>query len=297
MRYLPMFLALAPASGVLRCIYSGSLGGRKIGSSGSGGGSSAADSGSGSGSSSGGGGSGSGGGRPQVLLIESKPSHQLFLEKVLRKENCDSFLCFTVGQASERCSQLSQMASTRPDGSRTEIVFDLVLISAEEDLRELGALLKRLQQHTSTGRTVVAGLVSVLGVEGEVKLACGKWDPKTLTSTNFDTLLPAPLAAAATLAVQKPLKAASIAELMSRVVRFPGAASGASGSGAVALNMGLTPQSLLVRAAALRDGAGSAAADSGGRGASGLSGSQFNSPLKLRRIPLAVDDFKPPGLR
>lgn len=288
MRYLPMFLALAPAGGVLRCIYSGSLGGRKIGSSGSGGGSSAADSGAGAGSSSGGG----GGGRPQVLLIESKPRHQLFLEKVLRKESCDSFLCFTVGQASERCSQLSQMASTRPNGSRTEIVFDLVLISAEEDLSELGALLKKLQQHTSTGRTVVAGLVSVLGVEGEAKLAHGKWDPKTLTSTNFDALLPAPLAAAATLAVQKPLKAASIAELMSRVVRFPGAASGASG-GEVALNMGLTPQCLLVRAAALRDGAVSAAAAAGAGGASGLSGSQFNSPLKLRRIPLAVDDFKP----
>ena len=252
-RSLPCFLVLAPgAGGVLRSMYSGLLGGRRSAGAGGGG----------------------GGGRPQVLLIEPTAKYQIALERTLKNEGCDSSLCLSLGQAAERLQILS---SSQPGSSPP--VFDLVLVSSTVDLRDLGALLKKLQQHTTSGRTVIAGLVTVLGEAGASNLKLGQWDAKTFTSTQIEALLPPDLASAAAAAVQSPVKGASIKALLARVKR----------GGEEALELGLTPDTLNAKVAALRDAA--AAAGGGGAEIAGGAGGA-GGPLKQRRIPLAVEDVR-----
>ena len=79
LRYLPTFVAFRKSA----CVYSGQFGGQKLQAF-------------------------QESARPQVLIIEASPKHQMAMEKTLRKLNCDTFLCLSAGQAVDRLRQVGR---------------------------------------------------------------------------------------------------------------------------------------------------------------------------------------------
>jgi CheY-like chemotaxis protein len=165
--------------------------------------------------------------RPQILLVESDARMQISIEKVLKRYSCDVFLCLSISEAVERVAQFSNSQD-----DRTRIIFDLVLISEELQGTELSVLCKNLSQFVNDKRTIIAGLVSVLGPTGSAALRAVQWeDAFTL---NVAAVVRKPLADCLAAAVQKPLKPAALQRLLNmRVV--PSADE----------NFGLTPESLV----------------------------------------------------
>jgi CheY-like chemotaxis protein len=186
LKYLPTFLAFK--KGV--CIYSGQFGGQKVQSF-------AASA------------------RPQVLVVESNPKHQMAMEKTLKKLNCDMFLCLSAADALQRLRQVSRSSGAE---GKSQLVFDVVLLAHDlgvAQAQDMGALGKQLEQYTSINRTVVAATVDMLGTQGHANIKAVSWS-KNFSSTETGAMLQQPLINFAKTLVQKPIKARSIQELISK---------------------------------------------------------------------------------
>jgi hypothetical protein len=172
--------------------------------------------------------------KPQVLLIEPDPKHQIKAEKSLKKLYCDSFLCLSVSDAMERLNQFQ--------GGENSVsnVMDLILISDEIATSDLNSLFKRLGDNIKTKRVVICGLVNMLGDKGKRNCKTVKWDDNFCTD-EFDSVLPDPLYKVVQVAMQKPIKAAAITKALSmRVIPDDD------------INYGLTPESLISKMNSVR---------------------------------------------
>ena len=165
--------------------------------------------------------------RAQVLLIEPTFKDQIALEKTLKKNRCDPFLCLDVNQALERMRQVSQVETN--GGPKFE--FDAVLISGDVEGGDFDMLYRRLAGQVKSKRTVIGVLVSVLGNEGKRNLDAVSWSE--YCSFEVDKVVLGPVNQVASIVVQKPIKASAIRKLLSlRQVPLED------------VNFGLTPESL-----------------------------------------------------
>ena len=137
--------------------------------------------------------------RAQVLIIEPNFSDQIAMEKFLRKNECDTFLCLNTGQAIERLQQFSRI------GNRGgEVIFDMILISDQIQGLELDILYQKISANVKSRRTIVCAVVSVLGEHGRHNYDCVDW--KDFATDEIDKAVVGPLAKIVSLALQKPLK-------------------------------------------------------------------------------------------
>jgi hypothetical protein len=165
--------------------------------------------------------------RPQILLIEPNARMQISIEKVLKRYSCDAFLCLSINEAIERVAQFSNTHD-----ERKKIVFDLVLISEELQGSELAILCKNLSEYVNSKRTIMAGLVSVLGPTGSTALKAVNWlDGLTMDAA---AVVRKPLSDCLSAAIQKPMKASSLQRLLDMRIVPPADE-----------NFGLTPESLV----------------------------------------------------
>lgn len=164
--------------------------------------------------------------RPQILIIEPNFKEQIVMEKTLQKLNCDTFICLNVVEAVARINQINGA------GKSSEIFVDLVLISSEIRGGDYSVLCKRLAVALAGKRTVICGLVSILGACGRQNLDAVKWS-SDYTSTEFLNILDVSLAQITQIAMQKPIKQSSILKALSMRI-LPGNES----------CFGLTPESL-----------------------------------------------------
>lgn len=143
--------------------------------------------------------------RPQVLLIENNVRHQINLEKTLRNYGCDTYLCLSVKEGLERIKQFKL----------SDITFDLILVSDEVPCHDIDQITKFINADLNVKRTVIIALMNMLGDTGHQNLHAVRWS-ESFHSENLDTLLPNNvLNKVATIAVQKPLKNASITKGLS----------------------------------------------------------------------------------
>jgi len=147
--------------------------------------------------------------RAQVLIIEPTFKDQIKMEKTLKKNDCEPFLCLDIFQALERLHQFSQVNTN----GGPAIVFDLVLISEDVESSNFDMLLRKITDLVKSKRTVVGALVSVLGEEGKRNLEAVPWTD--YCSFEVEKAVTGPLNRIASVAVQKPLKASSIRKLLS----------------------------------------------------------------------------------
>lgn len=146
-------------------------------------------------------------GKPQVLLIESNPRHQVMAEKTLRKNGCDTFLVLTIKEAIETIQRFSM--------GEKKLIFDLILISSDDQSHDLGILSQKVAELVKTKRTAIIATINMLGEHGHHNLHAVKWD-ESYSSTDLDTLLlTSPLASIAQLCIQKPIKNPSITKALS----------------------------------------------------------------------------------
>ena len=224
--------------------------------------------------------------RPQVLLLESNAKHQIALEKILRRYECDVFLCLSINESIERVRQFSSGSDPR-----TKIVFDLVLISEEMQGSELTLLCKVLSEFVNVKRTVMAGLVNVLGEHGPAALKSVDW--QEAFTTNVRACLQPPLCDCVVAAVQKPLKPTSLQRLLDmRVVPSDDENFGLTPESIVSLinqvQKGSFPGSTPVMSAAFNDGSSqslsASAAGSGGGGYVGIRLSAEDTKMRGRAL-------------
>ena len=211
LRYLPTFVAFRKGA----CVYSGQFGGHKVQTF-------------------------EESARPQILIVEANPKHQMSMEKTLRKLSCDSFLCLSAGQALDRLRQISRSAGE----GKTQLVFDLVLVAQDlqvSQMQDMAALGKQLEQFTSTGRTVVAATIDVLGPTGHENQHSVPWSKKYL-STECTALLKQPLINYAKVLVQKPLKQTSVEQLIAMRKNADGDSY-----------LGVTPANIIKKIKSLKD--------------------------------------------
>lgn len=171
---------------------------------------------------------------PQVLLIEPNFTHQIDEEKVLRKAGCDVFLCLSIGEAVSRIQGLNQVKNN-------SVIFDLVLISEDAASEQISALNKVLAEFIPKKRTVVSLLVSVLGEQGKHHLHAVQWTEAT--SDNVNGVAPnSTFSSICSMAMQKPIKSASIRNALSRrIVPHEDA------------NFGVTPQTMMAKISQIED--------------------------------------------
>lgn len=194
----------------------------------------------------------------QVLLIEPTFKDQISMEKTLKKNNCDSFLCLDVFQALERLRLISQSASN----GGNEMIFDLVFISEDVSEGDFDALYRKFAGLVKAKRTVIAGLVSVLGEDGKRNLNAVPWTD--YTSFEVDKVMTGPISQIASVVIQKPIKVSAIRKLLTlRTVPTED------------VNFGLTPDTLKMKIDAVQDSLAS------GSASSFRSGSQPNVGIKL----------------
>lgn len=174
--------------------------------------------------------------KPQVLLVEPDVKHQIYCEKTLRRYGCDSFLCLSVSEAVERERQFSSRGS-----GKSSIVLDLVLISESVSCSDLHILNRQLADSVSSRRTIVCGLVSVLGERGGQALRAVRWE-EGFTS-DCASVLPSPLVDSVHAAIQKPIKPAALERLLSMRV-IP----------AEDENYGLSPETLVAKIREVQEG-------------------------------------------
>ena len=172
--------------------------------------------------------------KPQVLIVDTDFKQQIAMEKTLRKMGCDTFLALTAAEAVDRINHVNS-GINRDDAGRggpSEIFMDIVLIANDVLSPDVNVLAKRLAGAVATKRTTVVALVSVLGEQGRHNLDVGKWESDFCTQ-EIGNVVQAPLAGLVHLAMQKPVKAASIRRALAmRVVPRDDSA------------FGLTPESL-----------------------------------------------------
>jgi CheY-like chemotaxis protein len=169
-----------------------------------------------------------------VLIVDTDFKQQIAMEKTLRKMGCDTFLAMSPSEAVERLNHINS-GINRDEAGRggpSEIFMDLVLVSSDLQSADMSVLAKRLAGAVATRRTIIAALVTVLGESGRQNLDLGKFDAD-FCSSDFGSVVHPPLAGMVQVAMQKPVKAASIRKALTmRVVpRDDG-------------SFGLTPESL-----------------------------------------------------
>ncbi len=172
--------------------------------------------------------------RPQILLIENNVRHQINLEKSLRNYGCDTYLCLSVKEGLERIKQFKL----------SNITFDLILVSDEVPCHDIDQITKFINADLAVNRTVIVALMNMLGDTGHQNLHAVRWS-ESFHSDNLDVLLPNNLLnKVATIAVQKPIKNASIAKALSyRVLPSDDA------------YLGITPDSLINKMNEVRENA------------------------------------------
>ena len=200
--------------------------------------------------------------KPQILIIEPDFKHQLLIEKTLKKLNCDSFICPTVIEAVDRINQMnSVIIRTDVKGGINEINIDIVLISSDLCNNDYSILCKRLGPSLTSKRTVLCGLVNVLGEYGRANLDSVKW-LEDYSTTDVQNVLDPSLASIVQIAIQKPVKQISINKILN-MRTLPGSDS----------CYGLTPESLLSKMKSIH------AQGPGGNGPSLLSSTIDRGPV------------------
>jgi len=172
------------------------------------------------------------------LIIEPTFKYQITMEKTLRKLGCDTFLTLNAAEAVSRV----QSYSLSGNGRAPRPAFDYVLISERVQGSELDALFKKIGADVTSKRTIVAGLVEMLGERGQRNINAVQWD-KDFTTGDVEGVVAGPLAKMASIAIQTPVKAASMRRLKS-MQTVPVSDS----------SFGLTPVSMLARLDALEEG-------------------------------------------
>jgi len=147
--------------------------------------------------------------RPQVLIVEPTFKDQIAMEKTLKKNDCDTFLCLDIYQALERLHQFSQINTN----GGPAIVFDVVLISEDVETGDFDMLYRQIAALVKSKRTVVGALVSVLGEKGKRNLHSVPWCD--YCSFEVEGAVSGPLSRIASVAVQKPIKNLSVSKLLS----------------------------------------------------------------------------------
>ena len=216
--------------------------------------------------------------KPQVLIVDSDFKQQIAMEKTLRKMGCDTFLAMSAPEAVDRLNHINS-GINREDAGRggpSEIFMDLVLISNEMLSPEVSLLAKRLAGAIATKRTVFVGLVPVLGETGRYNLDVGNFGTDFCTLDIGNVIQP-PLAGLCHLAIQKPVKAASIRRALSMCV-IPRDENAA---------FGLTPESLQDK---IKDVQNRAADNNAGTG--GTLSSTFGGSNTYVGIRLSAEDAK-----
>lgn len=203
--------------------------------------------------------------KPQILLLEPNFRNQIMAEKTLRKIGCDTFLCLSVQAAIERVHQFCN--SSEEFGPA--VLFDAILVSDDVSSGDITALSKKCEEHTRTNRTIIAIMVNVLGENGSGNLRAVKW--KDASTDEVSKVVPAPLCAIAQIAIQKPIKPASITTVLDR-----------RNFVAEDIHMGLTTESLLGKMKAV-------AADIF------LKGPKSHNPNPYVGIRLSAEDVKMQG--
>lgn len=146
--------------------------------------------------------------RAQVLIIEPTFKHQIAMEKTLKNNGCDGFLCLDIQQALERLHQISQVDTN----GAPPMVFDLVLISEDVKSGDFDQLYRKLGGLIKSKRTVVACMVSVLGENGKKVLNAVKWTD--YCSSEVNSVVEGPIANIVSVIIQKPIKASSLYSLL-----------------------------------------------------------------------------------
>jgi hypothetical protein len=175
--------------------------------------------------------------RAQVLIIEPTFKDQIAMEKALKKNGCDSFLCLDVQQALERLHQISQVDTN----GGPPIVFDLVLVSEDVKSGDFDQLYRKLVPLVKSRRTVIACMVSVLGDNGKKVLNAVKWSD--YCSPEISNVVEGPVANIVTMVVQKPLKASSVFFLL-KLREVP----------VEDVNFGLSPKTLMAKISLVMQG-------------------------------------------
>jgi len=166
---------------------------------------------------------------PQILVVEPDIRHQIGIEKTVRKMGCDTFLCLSISEAIERIQHFSA-----PSSGRTPIIFDIIFISDQLSTNEISNLSNKISDFTKANRTVLCGLVDVLGENGYKNLHAVKW--KDFITDDVTQVLPATLSNFIPIATQKPIKPNAVSKLLEmRVVP------------AENTNFGLSPESLMAK--------------------------------------------------
>ena len=146
--------------------------------------------------------------RPQILIIEPTFKHQIAMEKTLRGNECDSFLCLDIQQALERLRQVSQ-GGINGDPA---IVFDLILVSEDVQSGDIDSLFRKVASDVKSKRTVIVGLASVLGDHGKKNLNSVAWTD--YCSFEVEKVIPGFINKICSVVTQKPIKASSIRKLL-----------------------------------------------------------------------------------
>ncbi len=204
--------------------------------------------------------------RPQILLIEPDFSAQVDSEKLLKKLGADPFLCLSIQQAIERVRRFSL-------AGENQIIFDLVLISSKVSSEGISDLAKCLSDFTKDKKTIIAGLVSVLGESGRANLDAVDWSNHY--TTDVQRVLRPELCSSISVAIITPIKAIGIERLlgMRNSSRLPEENS----------EFGLTPDTLITRLDEIKDGKGmnrSIGATAGGKSYVGIKLSAEDARLK-----------------
>lgn len=185
--------------------------------------------------------------KPQILIIEPNFRHQIMAEKTLRKLGCDTFLCLSIHEAVERIRQFSSTLEGSPS-----LTFDVVIISDElQASPDLSTLARQLDEVVVSKRTVMCAAVDVLGDRGMHNLKAAKWSANFCTE-NVSAVLQLPLASLVQIAIQKPVKAGALEELLTRRT-----------VNAEEVAFGLTPETLKSKMMAAAGNVGSGGSRSG----------------------------------
>lgn len=147
------------------------------------------------------------GSKPQILIIEPNVKLQIGCEKTLRKFGCDTYLCLSVAEAIERVQQFRNLLGDGPS-----MVFDVVLISNDVASSDLSVLSQRLSEFIKKKRTVIAGLVSVLGENGKRNLSGIKWN--NFAFTGKSSLVHPVLSDISQILIQNPIKPSGIQQAL-----------------------------------------------------------------------------------
>jgi hypothetical protein len=115
------------------------------------------------------------------------------VEKMLKRNGCDTFLCLNVQEAVER---IRQSSNTEP------VVFDLVLISESIISADLCLLLHQLTEYINSKRTIICGMVAHTISFNQ------KWTNDGFSNDNSNLTIP--LSKIAQAALQQPIRPSAI---------------------------------------------------------------------------------------